>query len=215
MATKTIVSKSKGAGTQKVTPAEVANRVNLATAEKATPAPAKNKAVAVPKKETPTPVKVPAKPVTNIADKQVAKKATTTPVNTTTAKETTSAKPTKSENESHFDDVIKGKDFNYNRIAGNKITPKELREHLATGTFPIHMLAEEGRNDGNLAHYVLCYVSKTSLSFINQTINGGEDWDALIQLEFDDILGLDALIDHRKNGKTKLFPCALYIKESK
>jgi hypothetical protein len=209
-----IIKKSQGTGNQKAEVKDVAKRLGgaaTAVVEKVEPIPEKKKMGRPPvkKEETPaTPEKkkavTPVKPVANLEEKRQAKASKATKV------------VEEEEEESMFPATItSAKTYNLVQVAGNKITVKQLEEHLATGKFPVHMFVQEGRNsDDSLAHYILCYISKTTLTFINQTVTQGEDWDKLIQIAHADILGLESFIDH-KPKKDVLFPYAFYLKVPK
>jgi len=220
-----IVSKSQGTGNQKkATPKDVANRLATAPVEapekkvlaKPTPKPPVKQTVPpkAPAKQVAPAPKTPVKAPTSIEDKRKAQVA---------AQKKVAPPPVQEEEdeEGMFDDIIEGKNFRYVRIPGNKITQKDLAAHLATGEFPIHMWVNESRGDEEMAHYVLCYVSKTSATFINQTVEKnedgtpGEDWDTLVSYKWAEFLGKEQILDITPRGKERFFDYALYVKEAK
>ena len=175
---------------------------------------------------TPEVVSAPAKKVTSIADKKKAKAdakaeatATVTPAVTETTplknKEVASkAKPVLEEEgdtdagfadwDELFDETIEGKNFRY--IRQDNMTMPELLANLPK--FNVHMLMAEQRDDGKFTNLVMCFISKESITFIDQT--GGEDYDSIAQMPHADIIGKREL-----KVKKASFPFALYIKESK
>lgn len=103
-----------------------------------------------------------------------------------------------------FNDTIETKAFTYTRR--EDLQMPEILENLPK--FNVHMLMAEQRDDGKFTNMIMCFASKESFTFIDQT--GGEDYDSIVQVPHADIIG-----KREFKVKKSVFPFALYIKMAK
>lgn len=203
---------------QKVTEKDLAKKLAVQTEEVVT----KPKLGRPKKAETPVPAPAvkeetqgKANKVTSIADKKAAKaeKPTPAPVKELPKAQKPATKPApvvQDETEGEmdwediFDEVIDGKNFSY--LRQDDVDLAFMQENLPK--FNVHMLVAEPRDDGKFSNMVLCFVSKETFTFIDQT--GGEDMDSLVQVEHDEVIG-----QREFKVKKRTFPFAIYLKQPK
>ena len=110
--------------------------------------------------------------------------------------------------EEMFPKVQDGKSYTYTRM--EDMTLDFMKKNL--GKFNIFMLVAEERQDGKFSNFVLCFISKDTLTFIDQT--GGENFDEILQRPHEEVFGKREFILKTRKG-LYTFPFALYVREAK